>query len=441
MKKHKVIIIGAGISGLCVAYRLGKKTDFIILEKSRRVGGRIHSERHGAILTEHGPNAIMLRSPIVKDLLQDLGLNKRLLYPGKNSKRRFICDDGRLIQVTPLSVFFTNLTDMCARLQLVLGGISRRSSHINETVTDFFSRKISSTFVKNLITPLMSGIFAGDPDDLIMRSAFPKIYAWDKVYNSLILGALRTEIRKHTIPSGMCSFPNGLQELPEFLAQEVQERLFFDQAVQSVKRHNDGFLLETAEEQFFCEKLVVTMAAPEFAAVLQGYNELKDLLNAVYYPWMRVCHFVYDADDIGDKRRGFGFLNTHHKKVDSLGCLFSSHMFSGRAAVDEELYTVFCGGAKGRHTKNIPLEELAKKAHFEVARALKIRAEQPKYSYFAEWPLSIPQYNLAHLPLLEKISSREHEKQGLYFSSNYAYGISVSDCIERAHTVAERLLS
>jgi oxygen-dependent protoporphyrinogen oxidase len=438
MRKHKIIILGAGVSGLCCAHWLGEKSDYIILEKDNRVGGRIRSERHDKVLVEHGPNMIMLRSAVVKDLLLELGLDKRLIYSSRDSKKRFICNDGELIQVTPFSVF-TRLTDMRARLQLMLGGISRAGNNINETVYDFFARKISPVFVDNLIVPLMSGVFAGDPADLIMRSAFPKIFSWDKTYNSLVLGALKTQRVRHKIPSGMCSFPDGLQEIPDLLAKRLKERLVLNTGVNQVKRTDSGFSLQTESESYECEKLVVTIPAPDFAAVLNGEDELKSLLEPVYYPWMTVCHFVYNAKDVGEKRCGFGFLNTHYKKIDTLGCLFSSHMFSDRTGDGEELYTVFCGGAKGRHTREFSREELAERAHAEVAKAMKITAKAPKRSFFAEWPLSIPQYNREHLPLLEKISAGECERRGIYFSSNYAYGISVSDCIERAKVIAGKL--
>ncbi len=43
MNKNKITIIGAGVSGLYLAYLLEDKFDIIILEARKRIGGRIYS--------------------------------------------------------------------------------------------------------------------------------------------------------------------------------------------------------------------------------------------------------------------------------------------------------------------------------------------------------------------------------------------------------------
>ncbi len=71
MTKTDVLIVGAGLSGLCLAQKLGRKT--ILVEKSRGVGGRIATRRIDDMGLDHGapllPDDLMIR-----DLFREAGL-------------------------------------------------------------------------------------------------------------------------------------------------------------------------------------------------------------------------------------------------------------------------------------------------------------------------------------------------------------------------------
>lgn len=67
---HKVIIIGAGVSGVSAACELLKSgfTDFIILEASDRIGGRIHTVKFGNFTFIH--HSIMSKTSKFKILYE-----------------------------------------------------------------------------------------------------------------------------------------------------------------------------------------------------------------------------------------------------------------------------------------------------------------------------------------------------------------------------------
>ena len=71
------IIIGSGISGLYIGYQLLEKgiKDFIILEKSNRIGGRILTKDN----LELGASIFHSKQNNIMRLIYKLGLDKKLI--------------------------------------------------------------------------------------------------------------------------------------------------------------------------------------------------------------------------------------------------------------------------------------------------------------------------------------------------------------------------
>ena len=95
-----VVIVGAGISGLALAYRLQQARpdiDIIILEQRERPGGTVWTERRDGFQVEIGPNGFLDSKPTTLTLCRDLGLNDHLLTASESAARnRFLFLDGRL---------------------------------------------------------------------------------------------------------------------------------------------------------------------------------------------------------------------------------------------------------------------------------------------------------------------------------------------------------
>src|SRR6516162_11647915 len=97
---QEVIIVGAGISGLALAYRLTKKlasAKITVLEERDRPGGTIWTERREGFQVEIGANGFLDTKPSTIALCRDLGLADRLLPASEASGRnRYLFLDGKL---------------------------------------------------------------------------------------------------------------------------------------------------------------------------------------------------------------------------------------------------------------------------------------------------------------------------------------------------------
>src|SRR5262245_45472390 len=95
-----VIIVGAGISGLALAYRLqqlGPWLDVLLLEQGSRPGGTIWTERCRGFQVETGPNGFLDTKPSTLALCRDLGLGPRLIPASDAAARnRYLFLDGQL---------------------------------------------------------------------------------------------------------------------------------------------------------------------------------------------------------------------------------------------------------------------------------------------------------------------------------------------------------
>jgi oxygen-dependent protoporphyrinogen oxidase len=83
---YTVTIVGGGISGLTVAYRLltlkkqnNLPVDITLIESSDRLGGVIKSELNDNFVVEHGPDAFLSEKPEIRNLLTELELTTELV--------------------------------------------------------------------------------------------------------------------------------------------------------------------------------------------------------------------------------------------------------------------------------------------------------------------------------------------------------------------------
>jgi monoamine oxidase len=97
-KKSRVIIIGAGFSGLAAAYALSKKgVDFVVLESRNRIGGRVHSHTKDStenLVVELGAEWVGASHIRLQELIAEMGLtlennqfDTHLIYKGKYSAK------------------------------------------------------------------------------------------------------------------------------------------------------------------------------------------------------------------------------------------------------------------------------------------------------------------------------------------------------------------
>ena len=252
-----VAIIGAGITGLTAAFYLKRKgIPVTVYEASGRVGGVIQSLRQDGWLAEFGPNTLLETSPKIGQLVRDAGLQPRRLDPDPKAGARYVVRYQRPIAMpgSPLGFFTTKLFTAGAKLAVLREPfVPRRRDGVEESIAQFVVRRLNQEFLDQAIDALVAGIYAGDPHQLSLTHAFPKLKALEDNYGSLIKGQIfgagarkrSGEIAKDRAPK--FSFDEGLQVLPDTLAAQLGEAVKLNTTVTKLTQIADGWALTVLE--------------------------------------------------------------------------------------------------------------------------------------------------------------------------------------------------
>src|SRR5688572_1792815 len=191
----KICIIGGGISGLTTAFLLKRKGFAVTLfEQSEKVGGNIQTIERDGYTIEQGPNSLLKSSRLV-DLVKLLKLEDKVIAADEAAKKRYILSDGQLEAMGPKS-FVNGYFSLKTIFSLLGEPFVRSKSPEGESVAEFVSRRISAEFLDKAVDPFVSGVYAGDPKNLSMRSAFPRLFEMERDFGSLIVGTFRRKTEK-----------------------------------------------------------------------------------------------------------------------------------------------------------------------------------------------------------------------------------------------------
>ncbi|MBI5471147.1 MAG: protoporphyrinogen oxidase, partial [Ignavibacteriae bacterium] len=291
-----LVIIGAGISGLTAAYWLKKSgVEVTILEKQKVVGGTMRTLHENGWLIETGPNSALETTPLFNEMFEGLGILGERLYADERGNNRYILRNGKLhaLPMSPGAFLTSSLWTVRGKLRLLKEPFVGKSIR-EETIAEFVERRLGREFLDYAINPFVAGVYAGNPESLSVRVAFPKLYALEEKYGGLIKGMIKgarerkLRAEKAKDRARMFSFANGMATFPDAIGKYLAGSIQLGSEVTSVKR--DGrFTISYHDEErtHITEADVVIIATPAFHAakiVAPLASSLASSLGDVYYP-------------------------------------------------------------------------------------------------------------------------------------------------------------
>ncbi|MGI6064947.1 MAG: protoporphyrinogen oxidase [Bacillota bacterium] len=462
----RVIIVGGGITGLAAAYTLEKSkqgVEYLLLEKDRRLGGKIITERKDGFLVEGGPDCYLAAKPSVTQLAQEVGLFHRLIGTNDEHKGTFVFSGGRLhalpeglMMLVPTKIIPFALSPFISwpgKFRMALDFVlPKKKNNYDETLKSFVLRRLGQEALDKIAEPLIGGIHGGDPDTMSLRASFPRFLDMEQKYGSLVRAMLANRKRvprtrsigPKTGPSTyFVSFRNGMGELVEGIRGKLHGRIIEGCTVTSLERSGRGYRLKlTGGEYLDADALILAVPAPQAAELLSPFDAVAaQNLNAIPMASSATISLGYRKEQIPFLLDSFGFMIPHAEGRKINAVTYTSVKWHYRVpGEDYVLLRTFVGGAKNSHLAHAADNEILSWVKEEFRDILGITAE-PVMTSLRHWLNARPQYTLGHLERIALVEGRIQNLPGLYLAGASYRGIGVPDCVKDGIKAAEHALA
>jgi oxygen-dependent protoporphyrinogen oxidase len=486
-RTKKVVVVGGGITGLSTAYYLHKQAkeaglsiEIQLLEKDDRFGGKIQTFRQNGYTMEGGPDSYLARKVAATNLIKELGLGDQLVGQNSAAKKTYILHRNRLhripggmvlgipTEIKPFatSTLLTPLGKLRAGMDLF---IPKRNEDTDESLGGFLRRRFGDPLVNNIVEPLLSGIYAGDADQLSLKATFPQFMEMESRYRSLIRGVmagrkvaatqastikatqsttiaasgLNSTGAQSSQPTSMfLSLRNGLESLIEALVERLEQegvQLRSSRSASTIRYvegedyryeiHLDG------EEVLNADAVVVTTPAFAAAELLSGLVPIK-ALDQIPYASVATVILGYDQSKMNRALDGTGFVVPRKENRTITACTWVSSKWLHTAPDDKALIRCYVGRYGDTRHQKWSDEEIITRVRKDVYETMGLETE-PTFTKVVRWDDSMPQYLVGHVERLQEMEQALSERHpGVIFTGAGYYGLGVPDCIVHGQKAA-----
>jgi protoporphyrinogen/coproporphyrinogen III oxidase len=467
---RRVLVVGGGVTGLTVAFRLASAGVSVDLcEAAPRFGGSVLTVREDGYVFDGGPDAFVAQKPQVKELAKDLGIADRLIETKPESRGIYFLKGGKLhrlpegvVLAVPTRFWPLMSSPLFSKLGVARMGLDvllpRRKADpaADESIAAFLRRRLGQESVELFGEPLLAGIYSGDPNELSLQATFPQLAQLEAKYGSLVKGALAgraaslaASSTKGPPPSVFLSFRTGMGDLVDALVERARAlgaSLELDAPVVSLRREAiDGapkFFATTGDQPrpHAYDHVVVASGAPVAAKLLEPFDpEIGTLLRKIPHVSTAACQLAYRREDVPHPMDASGVLFLRREGRDASALTFLSTKWPGRAPDGVALLRVFFGGYAHPEVRDKSDAELLAAARVELRDVLGVTAE-PLVGKAFRWNDCRPQPILGHKERLSRIQERLRDHGGLSLCGGPYDGVGLPDCVRQANEVAAAIL-
>ncbi|CAN5594397.1 protoporphyrinogen oxidase [soil metagenome] len=455
----RVLVIGAGISGLAAAVELKSRgVDVRVLEASDRAGGPIFTEYHDGFTIDAGPDSFLSTKPGGLWFADRLGIVDQIVSTRPDGGGTFIVHDSQmqplpegitmLVPTQFRQILESPLLDLKGKLRLLADYfIPARSGDDDESVANFMRRRVGQQAFERLADPLLSGIFAGDAEKLSILSTFPRLREAERRHGGLIRAGLaaRRSAANSPQPAGrhtpFVSIQGGLGSLIRAAIQHIgSQQVIFNCPVETIDAIHGGYRVTVRSGNSF-EADGIVIATPAYAAamLLAGLAPSASAqLATIPHVSSATVSMAFNESDISVVGGGRGFVVPRVEGFDLTAATWSSRKFAGRAPAGKVLLRGFVGRAGNEGPAFLPDDQLIEVVRRDLAAITGISAE-PLFARIYRSHNGMPQYHVGHNKLVQEIETLVAWIDGLSLVGAAYRGVGIPDCVAYATGSAARL--
>jgi oxygen-dependent protoporphyrinogen oxidase len=456
----RVAVVGGGIAGLAAAYELRERgLDVTLVEAEDRYGGKIATSRTiDGLVIEAGADSFLSSKPAGLALCERLGISSRVIDTRPEDPRTFVWSRGRLrplpeglVLGSPAragSLLRSGLLSPAGAARMALDlAVPRRRDGAEESVGDFFTRRLGREAYDRVVEPLLGGIHAGDATKLSLPALFPRFVDMERNHGGLVRAALAAR-RNGGGPapaapghSAFVSLVGGMSELIEslvaILASEGAE-LLRGRRVVYLAPEGGGWRLGL-EPEGSVEADAVILATPAFvtAGLVRTLSPpAAALLEAIPHASTATVSLAFRAGAAGPAPQGFGFVVPRVEGRPLIAATWSSNKWPSRVVAGQHVVVRgYLGGIGREWALNGNDDTLVQLVRSELKTLAGVDGG-PVHSEVHRFPQGMPQYTVGHLDRVARIRAQLADWPGLAVAGAAYGGVGIPDCITDATTTA-----
>ncbi len=452
----KVAVVGAGVSGLAVAYHLSRSNNHsvCVFEAQERWGGCLDSLSYKGMVLERGCESIVQKDPAGLGILTELGLEERKQGTVSHGAQSSIWQAGSLKPIprgmrlmAPVEVgdfIRSSLLSWPGKLRVGLERFVPAEPKDDESLAHFVIRRFGQECLDHLAQPLVAGIYAADPFKLSLRSTFPEFLNLEQEYGSVTAGLLAKkkasgQSSEAVRYSRFFSFPRGISELTDSLAQAIGlDNIALSTSVTALRKTPDGVELKTSKGEQLFDHVVIAMPTPAIVTLLNHYPELQTYLASQTYHSVATVNLVYPRFAWDGVRRQNGFVCPASESGDIMACTFSSWKYAGRGTNEQFLARTYFGRI-GRDDPCRYSDEALVNLSVRDLRRMAGVSISPEYSVVSRYSQAMPAYEVGHQEWLSNLELKLQETPWMSLLGNGFYGVGVPHCLAQGFKIARKI--
>jgi oxygen-dependent protoporphyrinogen oxidase len=480
----RIIIIGGGVAGLGAAFKArraaseGRDVEFVLVEKDRRLGGKIQTEmvpdpsEQGRFVVDGGPDCFLTEKPACHRIAKLIGIFDDELPTDDSRRRTWILSRGKLHQMPDGVMMFaptkfvpfatTGLFSWPGKIRMAMDLFippkEVASGEFNdETLESFVVRRMGRECLDRLAEPLVGGVHASDPKQMSLAATFPRLLEMEQDYGSLLKAFIATRRkveemrRKYPTRPGekprtfFTSFVNGMQQLTDSMADAAgRESIHTGAAVTSLQRTSGDGWRTSLSGGSSVDGDAVIIATESWAAepLIRPHDEaIADALANIPTSSSATVSVAFKESEVGFDLNAFGVLCPLVEGRALMAATYSSTKWPGRAPAGKVLLRGFVGGPHNQEIVRGSDEQLVQSVLDEFRDILGLkRFAKPLFSRVFRWHRGMPQYTLGHLDRVALIENRSAQIPGLALAGGCYKGVGVPNCIESGEKAVSKLL-